>query len=433
MTRRRRRSLRETAIALAVLPLGLILGYLLSNWGDRRIAKKETVIVVEAPPVPDPVPATPDTPVSIEPPVGDPENPLPVAPDLAAKTADTVVVIENPPAEKTGGIGDPEERTADMEQAPEEAVESCDEFLLRQFSESTALLSNGGPAKAGFSVEFDGLVNPWSLMTVSLMPEDLLSINVINDPALPAFHFESDHGEFTETSDTTAAWKAPAEPGVYCVRVLAKDSDKVMCLHAAVMRPWNGDTEYLGEYRIGVYQDKPYLDNPRYKKPRGFIEVTEENKDTWLTPHLQLSQFVCKQKSDYPKYMLVDSRLLLKLETLIEELESQGRSASHLYISSGFRTPAYNIAIGNKTSYSRHLYGDAADLFVDANRDGKLDDLDLNGTTGDGDAKMIESAADRVSNKHRYLQGGLGFYSAARYSNPFIHIDTRGYDARWNK
>lgn len=430
MKRSRRRALRETAIAVAVLPLGLLLGYLLSNWGDSRI-KKRTVIVVEAP---DPTLAGERAaPVSTEPPIGDPENPLPATPDLDAKGDNLVVVIENPPAEMTGGIGNPENRTPDLEQAPEKAVESCDEFLLRQFSESTALVSNGAPAKAGFSVEFEGLVNPWSLMTVSLMPEDLLLVNVLEDPALPRFRFESEDGEFSEVSETTASWKAPAEPGIYCVRVLAEDSDKVMCLHAAVMRPWEGDTEYLGTYRIGVYQDKPYLDNPRYKKPRGFIEVTEENQDTWITPHLQLSQFVCKQKSSFPKYMLADTRLLLKLETLIEELEESGREASHLYISSGFRTPAYNIAIGNKTSYSRHLYGDAADLFVDSNRDGKLDDLDLNGSTGDGDAAVIQAAADKVGTRFRYLQGGLGFYSAASYPNPFIHIDTRGYDARWQK
>ena len=337
------------------------------------------------------------------------------------------------PPENIGGLGDPEDRLPDRDQAPEAEIESCGDFFAELFGGASQLGTKDGPVEAGFTAEFDGILNPWSLMTVSRLPDDLLTINIVTDDESRTFTFEAEDGGEVDPSPRSATWKAPSEPGIYCFKIKENDSENAMCLHIAVMKPWDGESEHIGDYHIGKYQDKPYQDNPRYKKPRGFIEVTKENEDTWLSPHLQLSQFVCKQKSDYPKYMLIDSRLLLKLETLIAELEKDGREASHLYISSGFRTPAYNVALGNTTSYSRHLYGDAADLFVDSNRDGKLDDLDFSGSTDDGDAQFIQSAVETVTGKHRYLKGGLGFYSSANYRNPFIHIDTRGYPARWKK
>ncbi|MEX2580717.1 MAG: D-Ala-D-Ala carboxypeptidase family metallohydrolase [Verrucomicrobiales bacterium] len=345
-------------------------------------------------------------------------------------------VILDPPTEMNGGLGDPDDRTSDAEHAPEAAIENCSAFFTGQFGEDFRLKEREGPVRAGFEVEFEGVVSPWSLMTVSQLPGEVFHIVVVKDSEEDAdrqFVMEADEGEVAKGEGFSLSWEAPEEAGIYCVRVLEKNTDNIMCFHVAVLRTWDGESEYLNGYRIGKYQDKPFRDNPRYKKPRGFIEVTEENEDTWISPHLQLSQFVCKQKSDFPKYMLVDSLLLLKLEAVIEDLKKSGRDADNLYITSGFRTPAYNEAIGNATSYSRHLYGDAADLFVDSLGDGRIDDLDFDGSVGDGDAKVIQRSIQSVTDSHRYLKGGLGFYSSARYRNPFIHIDTRGYSARWSK
>ena len=46
---------------------------------------------------------------------------------------------------------------------------------------------------------------------------------------------------------------------------------------------------------------------------------------------------------------------------------------------SGYRTPFYNRSIGNQTRFSRHVYGDAADIYADDDGDGKMDDLDGDG------------------------------------------------------
>ena len=444
MSKKEKHPLRDTLIAVAAIATGIAIAALFSDRLGRE--ERPDIVVVEetTPEALDNSTLDPETAESAEIIVKetpqeetantdtasmDAEN----APIAAPDEGEAEPVVENLPAEKIGGLGNPDDRLPDAKQAPNIAIENCGDFLTELIGASSPLLAKDGPVKAGFSVEFDGLVNPWSLLTLTQMPEDILTLNVIEKADARTFKFESDHGEIVDTTEHQLTWKAPTEPGIYCVRISEENTENKMCLHVAVLTPWDGKSERLNGYRIGEYQDEPYKGNPRYKKPRGFIEVTKENEDTWISPHLQLSQFVCKQKSDYPKYMLLDPRLLLKIETLVLELEKAGRDASHLYISSGYRTPAYNKALGNKTIYSRHLYGDAADLFVDSNQDGKLDDLDFSGTIDDGDAKMIQTAVEAVTESHRHLKGGLGFYSAANYRNPFIHIDTRGYPARWNK
>jgi len=44
---------------------------------------------------------------------------------------------------------------------------------------------------------------------------------------------------------------------------------------------------------------------------------------------------------------------------------------------------------------------------------------------------VIEAAVDRVEKAHPEFVGGAGVYTAASGHGPFIHIDTRGYRARW--
>ncbi|MFN7610689.1 MAG: hypothetical protein ACK5QX_07100 [bacterium] len=71
---------------------------------------------------------------------------------------------------------------------------------------------------------------------------------------------------------------------------------------------------------------------------------------------------------------------------------------------------------------SRHLYGDAADVAIDADGDGQLTLFD---------AYRVEQAVDWVERSHPELAGGLGVYSSRRYSTPYCHIDARGERKRW--
>ena len=57
-------------------------------------------------------------------------------------------------------------------------------------------------------------------------------------------------------------------------------------------------------------------------------------------------------------------RLLLKLEMMLEKVNAAGYRCDTFQVMSGYRTPHYNMAIGN-VKYSRHVWGGAADIFVD--------------------------------------------------------------------
>ena len=118
----------------------------------------------------------------------------------------------------------------------------------------------------------------------------------------------------------------------------------------------------------------------------------------------------------------------------LSDLESRGIDVSGVRVMSGFRTPQYNKGGGNtggRAGLSRHMYGDAADVFIDSNGDGVMDDLNRDGRVNIGDSRVVSQAVDRVEKAHPELVGGAGVYPAASGHGPFIHIDTRGYRARW--
>jgi uncharacterized protein YcbK (DUF882 family) len=101
---------------------------------------------------------------------------------------------------------------------------------------------------------------------------------------------------------------------------------------------------------------------------------------------------------------------------------------------SGFRTPAYNAKIGNKTTLSRHTFGDAADIYIDANRDGMIDDLNQDGKTDTEDARKLHTIVKNLSKDgwRKPLGGGLSLYPAKAERSAFIHVDARGQDLFWD-
>jgi uncharacterized protein YcbK (DUF882 family) len=173
----------------------------------------------------------------------------------------------------------------------------------------------------------------------------------------------------------------------------------------------------------------------RYRPPSGFIEVTPSNADTRVSEHFRLRDFLTKgQENVWPKFLVLEMRTVDKLELVLSDLASRGIDVSGVRVMSGFRTPQYNKAGGNtagRAGLSRHMYGDAADVFIDSNRDGVMDDLNRDGRSTIADARVVDQAVDRVEAAHPELVGGTGVYPAASGHGPFIHIDTRGYRARW--
>jgi hypothetical protein len=191
----------------------------------------------------------------------------------------------------------------------------------------------------------------------------------------------------------------------------------------------------IGDYRLGFWPyERGGAPSAAYANPAGFVEVTRENRGLAVSPHFTLGDFLTKdQPAVWPKYLLLDAGLVDKLELVIEELGRDGYPVTHLAIMSGFRTPRYNQGgdTGGRSAISRHMYGDATDVFVDNDRNGWTDDVNRDGRVDVRDAEVVARAAERAEARHPALVGGVGIYHATGAHGPFTHIDVRGRKARW--
>lgn len=284
-----------------------------------------------------------------------------------------------------------------------------------------------------FAVRFKDEVSPYRLTSLFALPGEEIGIEAVPDSRPSRFEACSESGELTRRDDDEWTWRAPSRPGLYSLYVHDRDTGETLLLNAFVMVPYDG-ADRINGYRIGRYERVPLYGNPVYQMPRGMVEVTPDLLDVRLSPHFRLGQFVCKQESRYPKYAIVSERLLLKLESLLEKVNERGIAADTFAVLSGFRTPEYNRSIGNETRYSRHLYGDAADIYVDRDEDGQMDDLDGDGKSDAADARLLAGIVEESTAEawYRPFVGGLGLYGPAPHHGAFIHVDTRGFQVRWS-
>ena len=117
----------------------------------------------------------------------------------------------------------------------------------------------------------------------------------------------------------------------------------------------------------------------------------------YITPHFQVKEFACHDKSDtiFVSY---------KLPLLLEQIRTAAGNKP-VKINSGYRTDYYNSKTQGSAQFSQHLYGMAADITIP-------------GVT----PKQIAAIAEKLMPN----AGGIGIYSA------FCHVDVRPQKSRWN-
>ena len=194
----------------------------------------------------------------------------------------------------------------------------------------------------------------------------------------------------------------------------------------------------VGSYRLGFWPaEKRGARSEAYENPEGFIEVTPENVDAPVSEHFKLGDFVTHNQSDvWPKYIVLREEMIDKLELVLADLKSRGVHVESVRVMSGFRTPEYNSEgvgprRGGRARDSRHQFGDAADIMIDNDHDGRMDDLNHDRKSNMKDNQVILDAVNRVEHAHPDLTGGFGVYRGTRQHGPFVHIDVRGNAARW--
>jgi hypothetical protein len=223
---------------------------------------------------------------------------------------------------------------------------------------------------------------------------------------------------------------AVRRPGIYAVRDSAAEFNFVNLVPFAEKKKG-----MLGTYRMGSWPAEQRNVADRYGNPAGFIQVTAENQNTRISEHFRLRDFLTKDQSNvWPKYLVLQENLVDKLELLIGALNSRGVKVTRMSVMSGFRTPQYNergVGAGGRAQNSRHQYGDAADVFVDNDGNGGMDDLNGDGRVNTADARYLAKVVEEVEQEHPSLTGGVGIYSATSAHGPFVHVDVRGVKARW--
>jgi hypothetical protein len=249
---------------------------------------------------------------------------------------------------------------------------------------------------------------------------------------------------------------APKDPGFYSLIIESRplsnqDSDspnlnqetgKVKpesALLVIVLHPFSRiKGGFLYQFPMGSYPDPkdapekviPKAFRSAYLPPKGFIEVNASNRDVFLSQHYRLQDFISPLHVPFPQFIALSPALLQKLEWITLYLKHYTQNlGARLTILSGFRSPRYNQTVSGAL-WSRHIYGDAADLIVDLSpQNGLRDDLNRDGRIDRDDVLVLAKFIEEIDNKTG-LWGGMGIFDRGEHG-PSIHIDTRGFKARW--
>ena len=224
----------------------------------------------------------------------------------------------------------------------------------------------------------------------------------------------------------TQALRAPDQPGFYRLALETAGGDSRILVDGpalAVLVPFEQKEGIaLNGYRIGRYIGERQADADR---PTGFLEIGPNDVELQVSEHLQVKDFITHDGSTvWPRYVALEPALLDKLELVVAAIARQrgGLHDAHLTIDvhSGFRTPLHNRRIANAARDSRHQYGEAADIAIDADGNGRINSRDV---------ALIVRAVEQVEMMYPELKGGLGVYTLGTSS--YVHIDVRGQSVRW--
>lgn len=276
------------------------------------------------------------------------------------------------------------------------------------------------------------LTYPYTEGSFFAAPGETLPL-AVTAPSTRLHSIDAPHGALTSTGPNRWTWKAPTKSGPYELKVKNPAGNTVIDFDVFVMVPSTQVRKgVLNDFQIGFYPAAPLRGNPIYVPPKAFIEVTKDTEDAKVSPNFRIAQFLTKQKSGYPKYLVLDERLVYLLEAIGRHLEPRGWDADDIFVMSGYRTPFYNKQLDD-TTYSLHQWGKAADIFLDKDGNGTMDDFNRDKVVSREDAVALAAVLESLAQSAELASfiGGIGVYGATTAHGPFVHVDTRPWRARW--
>jgi len=121
--------------------------------------------------------------------------------------------------------------------------------------------------------------------------------------------------------------------------------------------PWNSN--WGSDYAY------PGHDSPQYSAPLRFVDLATEDGTLPVAADFTLEEVMQEWKG---RYGVFQPHVVARLQTIRELV------GAALHINSGYRSPAYNSSVGGVT-FSRHMFGDAADMWSDGASVSEIGDL----------------------------------------------------------
>lgn len=196
-----------------------------------------------------------------------------------------------------------------------------------------------------------------------------------------------------------------------------------------------------------------------YKRPPYWYQVTADNENWKISPHFKLGDFdlhfdyttaQSPELNQFTQYIALNPNLVRKLEEILNGLQEKGIQVDTLGILAGFRSPGYNHwkkeqgGVGGKYTkgLSTHMYGAAADFYVDRDGDGIMDDLNGDGVSDQKDAawirdEVVDAIDCQAQEANPGMAGACGIYGEHDVPDrspqtPNVHVDVRKYAlTRW--
>jgi len=282
-------------------------------------------------------------------------------------------------------------------------------------------------AAAGGTLEVNGRAYAWDQVGCFVLPAETLTLARRGEGQTSGW--VTGAGLLLDDSTNECRWVAPDTPGVCPIALV--DEGAVKTVNVFVMIP--ADSMENGSVRgfmVGRYpKTSPF---PRLGPPRGFVEVTSENAGIHVSPRYRIGDFIPYKSRPLPQLLALHEDLPLKLELLTDLVQEKGLRCDRLEVMCGFRTVIRQRRSG-AGHQSAHMYGGAADIYVDADNNGTMDDLNHDGASDSKDSRLLLSCVDELEQRHPELVGGGGWYRRTRQRGPFVHTDVRGERTRWHQ
>jgi hypothetical protein len=294
-------------------------------------------------------------------------------------------------------------------------------FLLWLMIFSTS--SDPSPARPEFGLSVNGVRLSEDRFAFIAMPGESIRLSSGSGP----LSWSVDCGAEPAYDASDYSFTLPRSHGMYTLRAGNGDyTESYYIIVPVESSRWR--TVSLNSFPIGSYGD----DFTRNHDPDYFIELTPERSGARISTHLTLGEFLCHHEGPYPQYMALDLRLADKLEVMLSAVRETYPEASSIHLMSAFRTPLYNAEIGNETSFSQHLYGGAADVWIEGYpANALMDDVDRNKRVDVYDGEYLVDLVRVLEAMGEVAVGGASAYRWTGTHGPFVHVDVRGSAAFW--